>query len=145
MVPKGLEINRQYPYSVRVVVRGGADVVAFGSPFVIADSELKSAIEQAIGSSGLFRSVVQSGSADFVLSARVVALNKRFYGTDLDLEIGWSLVRVDDGRMMMRRGIITSASTRNRTESGPAMKSAIAQAARENVAQALRLAADSDL
>jgi hypothetical protein len=112
---------------------------------VISDAELKSAIEEAIGSSRLFKSVVQGGSPDFALSARVATLSKRLYGTELELEIGWSLVRVADRQVLMRRSVITTASTRNRTESEPAMKAAVAQAARENIAKALKAISELDL
>lgn len=138
MIPGTVEIARQHPYSVQVVASGGSNAVVFGSPFVISDPELKSAVEETVVKSRVFQSVVQGSNADFALSAKVATLSKSLYGTDLELEIGWSLVRVADRQVVWRKSIITAASTRNRSESGPAMKSAIAEAARENIARALK-------
>jgi hypothetical protein len=141
MVPADVAVAGNHPYSVLVRTSGGSETVAMDSSN-ISDADLKAAIEDSIVRSRVFKTVVQSGGGDYELNVRIVSLSKPLFGTTftVDLETAWSLVKVSDRSIVMRRSFATKGvATMDEAFAGVTrLRLAVEKAARENVAQGLR-------
>lgn len=132
--------GKQHPGSVKVTASGGTDTGALDSSN-IGNDDLRGAIEAAITRSKLFREVVQAAGGDYELSVTVIQLSKPIFGGTftVDLEAGWSLVRVSDKRALWRQVIKTSGTaTMSDAFVGVArLRLAVEAAARANIQQGL--------
>jgi hypothetical protein len=141
MVPVDVAVASNHPYSILVRTSGGSETGAMDSSN-ISDADLKAAIEDSIARSRVFENVVQSGGGDYELNVRIVSLSKPLFGTTftVDLETAWSLVKVSDRSIVMRRSFATKGvATMDEAFAGVTrLRLAVEKAARENVAQGLR-------
>lgn len=148
MVPADIVVARQHPYSVLVRTSGGSETGAMDSSN-ISDADLKAAIEDSIGKSRVFKAVVQGSDGDYELNVRIVMLSKPLFGTTftVELETAWSLVRVADRSVVMRKSFLTKGvATMDEAFAGVTrLRLAVEKAARENVAQGLRAIGDLNL
>jgi hypothetical protein len=139
---------RQHPYSVGVTTAGGAETSALGSTN-IGNPELKAAIEKSIVDSRLFREVVQGQGGEYRLSVTVVQISKPVFGFDftVSMEAGWSLVRMRDNQVVLRKAI-TSSHTATMGDAFAGVRRlqlAVEGAARSNIEQGLAAIAALDL
>lgn len=148
MVPVDLAVARQHSYSVQVRTSGGSETGAMDSSN-ISDADLKAAIEEAIGKSRVFKTVVQGSDGDYELSVRIVMLSKPLFGATftVELETAWSLMKVSDRSVTMRRSFSTKGvATMDEAFAGVTrLRLAVEKAARENVAQGLRAIGELNL
>ncbi len=139
---------RQHPRSVGVTVIGGRETGVLDSSN-IANADLETAIEASIRASGLFREVVQGPDGDHVLAVSIIQLSKPIFGLtfDVDLEAGWSLTRVGDARVMLRKSIRSTgqASMGDAFSGVTRLSLAVEAAARSNIEQGLAEIARLDL
>lgn len=141
MVPTDVNSARPHPHSVSVLASGGADTGALDSSN-IADEDLKAAIEEAVTRNKVFTSVVQGKNGDYELSVRVTRLTKPLFGMTftVEMEAAWSLTRVADRSVVLRKSINASGSA----GAGDALvgvkrlRLAVEAAARANIAEGLK-------
>ena len=140
-----LKSARKMPYSVAVDTRGGAETGAMDSSNV-SNGDLKSAIESSITKSSLFKSVVQGRGADYELTVTVTQLSKPVFGGafTVTLETGWSLVKVSDKSVVMRKAV-RSEHTATMSDSFVGvtrLKMAVEGAVRKNISDGLQAISD---
>ena len=135
-----LSVARKHAYSVSVETRGGGETGAMGSSN-ISNADLKGAIEQSIGQTGVFRSVVQGKGGDYELTVTVTQLTKPMFGMSftVTLETAWSLVKTSDRSVALRRAISSShtAGAGDSMVGVTRLRLAVEGAARKNIAQGL--------
>lgn len=148
MVPQTLGTVQTHPYSVRVQSSGGSDTGAMDSSN-IADADLKAAIEEAVVSNKVFKSVVQGKDGDYELSVRVTSLSKPIIGFSftVDMEAAWTLLKVADGSVVMRKSVKSSgtAGTGDAFVGVTRLRLAVEAAARNNISQGLQAVAAQKL
>lgn len=142
------QAGKQHPYSVGVATAGGAETSALGSTN-IGNPELKAAIEKSIVDTRLFREVVQGQGGQYQLSVSVVQISKPTFGLDftVSMEAGWSLVRMRDNQVILRKSI-TSSHTATMGDAFVGVRRlqlAVEGAARSNIQQGLAAIAALDL
>lgn len=141
MVPQDLPVARTHPYIVSVQASGGADTGAMDSSN-ISDDDLKAAIEEAVTQNKVFRSVVQGKDGDYELSVRVTRLTKPLFGMTftVEMEAAWSLTRVADRAVVMRKSINASGSAGagDSLIGVKRLRLAVEAAARANIAEGLK-------
>lgn len=148
ITPQNVVVAKHHPYGVAVRTAGGSETGALDSSG-IADADLKTAIEDAIVGSRLFKTVVQGKGGDYELSVQIVSLRRPLVGVSLsvEMEAGWSLTRSSDRTVLLRKSV---RSTGNATM-GDAfafvtrLRLAVEQAARENISQGLLALGELDL
>jgi len=109
MSVQNLAVAKHHPYAVSVTTAGGSETGAMDSSNV-SNEDLKAALESSIAQTKLFKTVVQGKGGDYELSVNVTQLNKPMFGTSftVDLETGWSLVKVADKSVALRKVVKTS-------------------------------------
>ncbi|NML26832.1 hypothetical protein [Zoogloea dura] len=141
MIPQVLGPLQTHPYSVRVQSSGGSDTGALDSSN-ISDADLKSAIEEAVVSNKVFKSVVQGKDGDYELSVRVTSLSKPIIGFSftVDMEAAWSLLKVSDRSVVMRKSIKSSgtATAGDSLVGVTRLRLAVEASARDNISQGLQ-------
>jgi len=140
--------NKQYSYSVSVSAQGGGETGAMDSSN-ISNEDFKAAIEQSITQSQLFKTVIQGKDGDYELTVSISPLTKPMMGFSftVDMEAGWSLVKVSDKSVVMRK-LIKSSHTATMGDSMVGvtrLRMAVEGAARDNIAQGLQAIADLNL
>lgn len=107
MVATPTKTLKQYPFSVSVTTRGGAETNAAGRS-EISDADLKAAIEKSIAESKLFNQIVQTaGAGDYDLVVAVVQMDKPMFGTSftITIETAWTLTRTRDKQIVWRKSV----------------------------------------
>jgi len=139
-VDKTATVARQHPASVAVTVRGGAETSATTGSNV-SDADLKAALEASITETRAFREVVQGRSGDYELTVSVTQLSKPMFGFSftVEMEAGWTLTRVSDGRQVWRKAITsTHTVSANAAFAGATrLRMAVEGAAKANISQGL--------
>jgi len=132
---------KKLPYSVRVETRGGAETGALDSSNV-SNADLKAALESSISTSGLFKSVVQGTNGDYELTVSVTQLEKPLFGGafTVTLETGWSLVKVSDKSVALRKAVRSShtATMSDSFVGVTRLRLAVEGAVRNNISQGLQ-------
>jgi hypothetical protein len=140
--------GKQQPYTVAVTATGGAETSAVSSSN-IGNADLKAAIESSIKETHAFRDVVQGKDGQYELLVNVVSLSKPSFGLSftVDLECGWTLTRVSDQKIMLRKSIAsTSTASMGDAFAGVTrLRLAVEGAARANIAQGLTAIGQLDL
>jgi len=148
MSVQNVTVIKKHPYSVSVETKGGSETSAIDSPG-ISDADLKAAIEKSIIDSSLFKNIVQGKGGDYLLTVRVTQVSKPLFAIDMkvDLETAWSLLRVADNSIVMRKVIKTThVSTMGDSVVGVTrLRLAVEGAARENIAQGIKAISELDL
>lgn len=136
---KGLEY-RTIPATVTVIAKNGQ------APEIPI---LKGAIEDSIATSKLFKAVVQGTGGDYELTVFVWNVHRPAVGISMkvDVELGWTLVRVADKSEVMRKGIKTTYTAHAGEAFAGVERVRIATegAVRENIKQGLQAIADLKL
>lgn len=147
-VDKQTAVGKQHPASVSVTASGGADTSALGSSN-IGNAELKGAIEASIRETRVFREVVQGPGGQYELVVNVITLSKPSMGFSftVDMEAGWTLTRVSDRQVVLRKAITsTFTATMSAAFAGAErLRLAVEGAAKANIAQGLTAIGQLDL
>lgn len=148
MTPQGMVVSKHFSNSLKVQTHGGSETSAGGSSN-ISDADLKAAIEDAVSQSKLFKSVVQGAGGDYELTVGVTTLSKPLFGATftVEMETGWSLVKVADRSVVMRKAIqSTGVATMGEAFAGVArLRLAVEKAANENISKGLQAIAELNL
>lgn len=148
MAPAALAPANKHPYSVRVETRGGAETGALDSSNV-GNADLKAAIEASIRQSALFKSVVQGKEGDYELTVNIIQLDKPLFGGafTVTLETGWSLAKVADRSIVLRKAVRTShtATLSDSLVGVTRLRLAVEGAVRENIRQGLQAVSELKL
>ncbi|QJR11152.1 hypothetical protein DSM104443_02224 [Usitatibacter rugosus] len=141
MAPPPVTVAKKFPLTLTVEAKGGSETGAMDSSN-ISDADLKAAIESAVTSSGLFKSIVQGKGGDYELTVTVTQLSKPSFGASftVNLEAGWVLVKASDKSVAMRKSIQSShtASMGDSLVGVTRLKLAVEGAARANITQGLQ-------
>lgn len=140
MTPTAIESAKKNPYTLSVKTTGGNETSAVGSSD-ISNEDLRAAIESSVTKSALFQQVVQGKSGDYELSVTVTKLSKPMFGASftVDMEAGWTLVKVSDKSIVMRKSI-TSTHTATMSDAFVGvtrLRLAVEGAARNNIKSGL--------
>ncbi len=140
MEAPALATAKQHPYAVSVQTRGGSETGAMDSTNV-SDADLKAAIEASIAKSKLFRSIVPGKDGDYELVVAITQMSKPVMGFSftVELECAWSLTKVSDRSVAMRK-VIRSKHTTGATESfvgAKRLQMAVEGAVRNNITQGM--------
>jgi hypothetical protein len=143
-----LPTTKRFAHSVQVKTIGGSETQAGGGTNV-SDSDLKAAIEASISKAQLFSTVMQGKGGDYELSVVLTNINKPMMGFSMtvDVEAGWSLTRVSDRTLVMRKQV-QSTHTVGATEAFAGVKRvqmALEGAVRKNIEQGLLAIAEQNL
>ena len=141
-------VGKQYPYSVSVEAKGGAQTEAMDSSN-ISDADFKAAIESSITQANLFKSVVQGKGGDYELTVTVTQLSKPIFGASftVTMEAGWVLIKAADKTIVLRQ-VVTSQHTATMSDALVAvtrLRLAVEGAARNNITQGLQAIAALNL
>ena len=133
--------SKKLPYAIQVETRGGAATGVMDSSNV-SNADLKAAIEESITKSNLFKSVVQGRDGDYNLSVTITQLEKPIFGGafTVTLEAGWSLTKVSDKSVVLRKAI-RSSHTAQMSDSFVGvtrLRLALEGAVRSNITQGLQ-------
>ncbi len=140
MEAPALTTGKHHPYAVNVRTQGGAETGAMDSSN-ISNADLKAAIEASIAKSKLFKTIVSGNGGDYELSVSITQISKPAMGFSftVDMECAWSLTKVSDRSIAMRK-VIRSSHTTGATESFVGTKRlqmAVEGAVRNNITQGL--------
>jgi hypothetical protein len=143
-----LTTAKRHPYTLSVQAQGGAETGAMDSSN-IANTDLKAAIEASIAKSQLFKAIVAGKDGDYELNVSITQLSKPAMGFSftVDMECAWSLTKVSDRSVAMRK-VIRSTHTAGATEAfvgAKRLQLAVEGAVRNNIAQGLKALADLPL
>ncbi len=99
MRPKSPTLQNKHPFSVSVQVAGGRDTNPIWTSEISGDAFVK-AIRESIAESGLFRSVITTGSGDYLLEVIIVNVDKPLIGLDMtvNLTANWKLTHVPSNK-----------------------------------------------
>jgi hypothetical protein len=86
MRPQALAVENRHPFSVNVQVAGGRATNPIWTS-EISDDAFVRAIRESIAESGLFRSVITTGSGDYLLEVILVNVDKPLIGFDLTVNL----------------------------------------------------------
>jgi hypothetical protein len=147
MVPTAIEVARQHPHGVSLVVMGGADapLPVEAARWNVANADLAGALADAIVTHKVFSSVTTTppdagGTAEYRLAVAFVGgeLAPAGEGFTAKAELAWSLETID-GKWIWRESVQTwgSAQAGDSDDSGERRRLATARALRENIAQSL--------
>lgn len=141
MAVQQVQLAKHHPYSVGVQVQGGGETGALDSSN-IAPADLKAALEDSIKNSKLFSTVVQGKDGDYELSVVITRIDKPMFGASftVDLETGWSLVKLSDRSVALRKSIKSShtATMGDSMVGVTRLRLAVEGAARANIDQGLK-------
>lgn len=148
MVASDVRLAKQHDRSVAVKTGGGSETGAMDSSN-IADEDLKSAIEDSIVQSKVFKTVVQGNGADYDLMVSIVQLDKPTFGLTfkVDMEATWVLVKHSDRSIVFKQSV-KSSSTATFGDAAVALKRlrlAVEGAAKKNIEQGLKLISELSL
>lgn len=148
MTPQSIAVAKKHPYSVSVETKGGSETGAMDSSN-IADADLKTALENAIVKSSVFKNVVQGKNGDYELTVRVTEMSKPVFGLSftVNLETAWSLVKRSDQSVALRK-VVKSSHTATFSDAAVAvtrLRLAVEGAARDSIAQGLKAVSELDL
>lgn len=144
MTPK-LAVAKHNPYAVQVKTGGGAT----DGPS-ISNEDLKAAIEAAIVESKLFKTVVQGANGvDYELNVTITSLERPSFGLTftVELETAWSLVKVSDRSVAMRKSIKSTgvATPGDAFVAATRIRLAVERAASNNISEGLKAVAEVNL
>lgn len=144
MTPK-LALAKHNPYAVQVKTGGGAT----DGPS-ISNEDLKAAIEAAIVESKLFKTVVQGADGgDYELNVTITSLVRPSFGLTftVELETAWSLVKVSDRTVAMRKSIKSTgmATPGDAFVAATRIRLAVERAASNNISEGLKAVAEVNL
>lgn len=148
MAVQQTQLVKHHPYAVGVQVQGGNDTSALDSSNIAA-ADFKAALEDSIKNSKLFTAVVPGKDGDYELSVVITRIDKPLFGASftVDLEAGWSLVKVSDRSVVLRKSI-TSSHTATMGDSlvgVTRLRLAVEGAARDNIDKGLKTIAELNL
>lgn len=134
-----VKVAKQHPYTVNVVTNGGAGAVNHG--ICVDDTEFKAALSSSIIESKLFREVVELNNAQYLLTTKVITLDKPMWGSSftVTLETGWTLTRTSDKQVVFQQ-VIKSQHTATGSDAfigATRMRLAMEGAARRNIEQGI--------
>ncbi|MBI5784849.1 MAG: hypothetical protein HZA64_05255 [Rhodocyclales bacterium] len=140
-----LTLATHNPYAVQVKTGGGATE----GPS-ISDEDLKAAIEAAIVESKLFKTVVQGADgANYELNVMITSLERPAFGLTftVELETAWSLVKVSDRSVTMRKSIKSTgvATPGDAFVAATRIRLAVERAAQNNISDGLKAVAEVKL
>jgi ABC-type uncharacterized transport system auxiliary subunit len=140
-------VLKKFTSSVKVEARGGSETGAMDSSN-ISNADLKSAIEASSASSGLFKTLSQTGG-DYELTVNLTQLSKPIFGGafTVDMETAWSLVKAADKSIVMRK-VVRSSHTATFSDSlvgVTRLKLAVEGAARKNIEDGLKAVSELPL
>lgn len=140
MTTTSVASSKKLPFSVSVKTGGGSETNPLWSAD-ISDDDLRAAIEKSITQTALFKEVVKGKTGDYELSVSIVKLSKPTFGAafTVDMEAGWSLVKLSDNSVAMRR-VVKSTYTGGAFDSlvgTTRLRMAVEGAARNNIKQGL--------
>lgn len=140
--------TKKLPYTVAVSTRGGLETGIADSSNV-SNADLKAAIESSILSTKLFKQVVQGSGADYELTVTITQLSKPIFGAafTVTLETAWSLVKVSDRSVALRRSV-TASHTAELSDSlvgVTRLRLAVEGAVRKNIAQGMQAISDAPI
>lgn len=143
-----LATAKRHPYTLSVQAQGGAETGAMDSSN-IANSDLKAAIEASIAKSQLFKAIVPGKDGDYELNVSITQLSKPAMGFSftVEMECAWSLTKVSDRSVAMRK-VIRSTHTTGATEAfagAKRLQMAVEGAVRANITQGLKALNDLSL
>lgn len=148
MTPQALTVSKHHPYSLSVQTGGGTETGALDSSN-ISDADFKAAIEDAVGQSKLFKSIVQGSGGDYELIVRVTSLSKPLFGATftVEMETAWSLTKLTDRSVAMRKSVKSSgtATMGDAFAAVTRLRLAVEAAARDNISQGLKAVAEQNL
>lgn len=135
-----LATGKRHAHTVNVRTQGGAETGAMDSSNV-SNADLKAAIEASIAKSQLFKTIVPGNGGDYELTVAITQISKPVMGFSftVDMETAWSLTKVSDRSVAMRK-VIRSTHTTGATESfvgAKRLQMAVEGAVRNNIAQGL--------
>jgi hypothetical protein len=140
---------KQFPYSLQVKTSGGSATSSTEAMVNISDADLKAAIESGVSQSGMFKSVVSGAGGDYELTVNIIKLDRPLVGVVLTthMEAGWTLIKVSDRSVVMRKSILSSGSAdMNEAFVGPVrLRLSVERAAKDNITQGLRSIAEQKL
>lgn len=140
MVAPLLATAKHHPYTVAVQAQGGAETGTMESSN-ISNADLQAAIEASIVKSQLFKTIVPGDGGDYELTVAITQISKPIAGFSftVDLECAWSLTKVSDRSVAMRK-VIRSSHTTGATEAFAGTKRlqmAVEGSVRNNISQGL--------
>lgn len=140
-----LTLAAQNPQAVQVKTNGGAEGGAS-----ISNEDLKAAIEAAILQSKLFKTVVKGADgADYELNVTITSLERPAFGLTftVELETAWSLVKVSDRSIVMRKSIKSTgvATPGDAFVAATRIRLAVERAANNNISDGLKAVAEVKL
>ena len=138
---KGVVVATQHPYSVTVAATGGTETGALDSSN-IANADLKAAIESSIKETRVFKYVLQVQGGQYELVVSVISLSKPSIGFSftVDLECGWTLTRVSDRQVVLRKAFSSTytASATAAFAGAVRLRLAVEGAAKANIEQGMK-------
>lgn len=137
----GVAAPKKNNHAVVVAVSGGQQAEGAGVGIVGAD--FKAATEASLQRAGAFGSVQASAAgAGYALNANIIELRMPGMGFSMtvDMEVAWSLTRLGDGAVLMRKAIRNSytASVSDAFAGVTRVRLAVEGAARENIQKMLK-------
>lgn len=148
MTVRGAKIQKQHPYSVKIVVEGGSSTDPLGfSP--VSNEAFAEAVGNSIIGLKLFSEVRNDGVGDYLLRIQIFSIEQQPIGFNLTtyVEVGWNLVDVVTDKRVMRK-IINSSYTATVGEAFAAVKRtrlATEGAVRKNIEKGIQEIAELDL
>lgn len=148
LVPSEFVSSTQHPKSVRVEAEGSPRKMKLGARD-ISTEEMDHALREAVLTSGVFERVIDDGRADYVLSVKVVSIDRPEPGLEMTAEssLRWSLRDMADGATVWQRTIDTKyeANPREADFMDEREDVAIAGAIRKNLTRGLEHIAELQL
>ncbi|UCV12050.1 hypothetical protein KI614_02045 [Dechloromonas denitrificans] len=142
MTPQGFTVAKHHPQSLLVKTAGGSDDS-------IADADLKSAIEDAVTQSRVFKSIIQGNAGDYELNVRITSLQKPIFGATftVEMETAWSLIKTADRSVVMRKSVKSSgtATMGDAFAAIARVRMAVERAAQANIKDGLKAVAELTL
>lgn len=104
MLARSAMVQNHYPFSVSVKAEGTKESNAFGGPGIPGEP-LAEAIRNSITKYGLFRSVITTGSGDYLLEADIVKVDAPAAGFNMTVSMGirWKLTHVSTGKIVFQQ------------------------------------------
>jgi hypothetical protein len=99
-----LALQNRHPFSVNVQVTGGRNTNPLWTS-EISDDAFIQAIRESISESGSFRSVVTTGSGDYLLEVIIVNVDKPLIGLDMTVNMtaNWKLTHVPSNKIVYQQ------------------------------------------
>ena len=109
MIVRDAKIQKQHPYSVKIVVEGGSSTDPLGF-CPVSDEAFAEAVANSIIGLKLFSEVRNNDGEDYLLSIQIFSIEQQPIGFNLTTHVvvGWSLVDVVTGKRVMRKTINSS-------------------------------------